>query len=250
MQSTKLRAIIASENPVEQNLLTEVIEREQGVVVVGHAKNALKAVALARHLRPEVVLVDSRLPNTLGLDTVRLSRISGFDTATAISRELPRSLVVLLPNMNVLLHRELEFDKDAEAYLYIQTLAANVPIRLRELYNETTPSSSMVFANIEARERTSYRSKFIEICDKATLFSGIASLGGLALIVSIVLAGAGAVLTIGGVAGLLFSLTGRALATYWPKRRRIGYKSLVAEAIQLKEAKIDRKADAQRISSL
>lgn len=239
MPSTKLRAIIASEDTEEQHLLTDVVEREPGVVVVGKAKNSLKAMSLARSLRPDVVLVDSRLPYNVGLDAVRLSRISGLDTAMDISQELPKSMVILLPNTNMMVHRENGLYGNMEAYLYMHTATASIPIRLRELFYETAPASSLIFAQVKTKERVSLRHQVNEICEKATLYSGIAALGGLVLIITLFLAGAGAFLAAGGIAGLLLSLTGRAIATFWPKQGSIRHESQVTEVLKLKEAQLD-----------
>ena len=246
MTSAKLRAIVASEHPDERHLLAEVMEREPGVVVVGQAENSLKAKTLARSLRPEVVVVDSRLPYNVGLDTVRLSRISGLDTAMDISQELPKSMVILLPNTKMMVYEGKGLYGNTEAYLYMQTAATSVPIRLRELYNETAPAASVIFANVKARERDSIRRKVIEISERATLYSGLATLGGLVLVITFVLAGAGAFLAVSGVAGLLLSLASRAIATYWPKRHRIAEDSQVAETIKLREAQLGSIAGVSR----
>ena len=236
MTSANLRAIVASEHPHKRHLLTDVIEREPGVVVVGQAGNALKAKSLARSLRPDVVLVDSCLPYNVGLDTVRLSRISGLDTAMDISQELPKSMVILLPNTDIMVYQENGLYGNTKAYLYAQTAATNIPIRLRELYYKKTPAASLVFANVKIGEQVSLRQRVIEICERATLYSGLAALGGLVLIITLVLAGAGAFLAAGGFAGLLLSLAGRAIVTYWPKRHRVDQESQVTETMKLKEA--------------
>ena len=236
MPSTKLRAIIASEDPEEQNLLTDVVEREPGVVVIGKARNSLKAMSLARSLRPDVVVVDSRLPYNVGLDAVRLSRISGLDTAMDISQELPKSMVILLPNTNMMTYQGKGLYGSAEAHLYMHTATASIPIHLRELFYETAPASSLIFAQVQAREGISLRHKVIEICERATLYSGIAALGGLVLIITFFLAGAGAFLAAGGIAGLLLSLAGRAIAVFWPKRHSVSIESQIAEKAKLKEA--------------
>lgn len=236
MPSTNLRAIVASEHPHKRHLLTDVIEREPGVVVVGQAGNALKAKSLARSLRPDVVVVDSCLPYNVGLDTVRLSRISGLDTAMDISQELPKSIVMLLPNTDIMVYQENGLYGNTKAYLYTQTAAAAIPIRVRELYYGKTPTASLVFANVKIGEQVSLRQRVTEICERATLYSGLATLGGLVLIITFVLAGAGAFLAVGGFAGLLLSLAGRAIAAYWPKRHNIGQESQVSETMKLKGA--------------
>ncbi|MBI4287040.1 MAG: hypothetical protein HY671_01265 [Chloroflexi bacterium] len=220
-------------------MLTEVVEREPGVVVVGQADNALKAKSLARSLRPEVVVVDSRLPYCVGLDTVRLSRISGLDTAMDISQELPRSMVVLLPAMNAITYHSKGAYGNTEACFCMQTAEASVPFRFRELYDETASASRLVFADVKAGERVSLRQRVIQTTETATLYSGLATLGGLVMVFTIVFAGAGAFLAIGGFAALLLSLAGRAAAALWPKRHHIGQEVRTTETVKAREVRFD-----------
>lgn len=220
MVASKVRTVIASEYPEARHLLTEVTRGEPGVVVVGQAENAVKAMALARSLRPDVVMVDSRLPHIVGLDEVRLSRISGLDAAMDISQELPRTRVVVLASFKVAVYQARDLDDAADVYLYAQSLAASYPIRLRQLYHEAAPASNLVFANVEVKERAPLRHRLTAISDKAMLYSGLALLGGLGLMLTLILAAPGAVLALAGGAGLLLSLAGRAAAAWWPRSRR------------------------------
>lgn len=236
MLATRIRTVIASEHPDVRYLLLKVVEKEPGVVVIGQAENAVKAMALARSLRPDVALVDSQLPHTVGLDAVRLSRISGLDTAMDISQELPKTRVVLLANLNISVYQEYSLDEDAEAYLYTQTGAGGHPVRLREVYYEAAPTSGLVFANIQITERAPVRRKVIEISEKAMLYSGLAILGGLGLMLTLILAAPGAVLALAGAGGLLLGLAGRVAAAVWPKRRPVAQESNSAEATKLEAA--------------
>ncbi|MBI4294620.1 MAG: hypothetical protein HY669_00430 [Chloroflexi bacterium] len=234
MASTKLRAVVASEHLDARHLLTKVAEKEPGVVVVGQAENAIKAVALARSLRPEVIMVDSRLPHVVGLDTVRLSRISGLDVAMGISQELPKSRVIVLANLNATVSQDIELNGGTEAFLYRETTSTTSLIQLQKLYHETALDRSLVFANVEVREQASLRRKVIEASEKATLYSGLAILGGLGLMLTLILAAPGAALALAGAAGLVISLAGRLAAALWPRRRYIEQEP---DAVEVKKPK-------------
>jgi CheY-like chemotaxis protein len=96
MQRQNVRVILASEHPEVRHFLREVVEEESGAVILGQAENATKALALAKHLRPDVAIIDCYLPHTMGSDTVPLSRVGGLDVAESISEEIPDTKVVLL----------------------------------------------------------------------------------------------------------------------------------------------------------
>lgn len=70
MQRRNMRVMVASEYPEVQYFLREVVEGEDGAVIVGQAENATKALTLAQNLRPDIAIIDSYLPHVVGLDAV------------------------------------------------------------------------------------------------------------------------------------------------------------------------------------
>ena len=98
MQKQGVRVFLASEHSYVRDFLSEVIEQEDGVDIIGQAQDARQALTLTRNLRPDVAVIDSYLPHDAGLDTIPMSRINGLDTAQAISQEMPNTRVILLSN--------------------------------------------------------------------------------------------------------------------------------------------------------
>jgi len=96
MKDLKAGAIVASEYPELRYSLTRVVQDELGGTVVAEAENVVRAVALARTLRPDLVVVDDRLPHVAGVDGVPLSRIGGLDAALSVVQDLPRARVLLV----------------------------------------------------------------------------------------------------------------------------------------------------------
>jgi DNA-binding NarL/FixJ family response regulator len=62
-----LRVIVADDHPVVREGLRAMLDAEPDLEVVGEAASGAEAVALAARLRPDVVLMDLRMPGTDGV---------------------------------------------------------------------------------------------------------------------------------------------------------------------------------------
>lgn len=57
-----IRILIADDHPAIRMVLSQILEFEEDLKVVGEARNGQEAVELAQQLQPDVVLMDSSLP--------------------------------------------------------------------------------------------------------------------------------------------------------------------------------------------
>lgn len=80
-----LRILIADDHEIVRIGLAALLDRQSGFRVVGEAGSGDEAVRLARALRPDVVVMDIRMPGG-----------SGTDACRTITAELPDTPVVML----------------------------------------------------------------------------------------------------------------------------------------------------------
>jgi DNA-binding NarL/FixJ family response regulator len=74
-----IRVLLADDQPMVRGGLRTILEDQPDIEVVAEASDGVEAVALARRLRPDVCLVDIRMPRMDGLEVTRT--LAGPDVA-------------------------------------------------------------------------------------------------------------------------------------------------------------------------
>jgi DNA-binding NarL/FixJ family response regulator len=80
-----IRVLLVDEQQIVRQGLTTILKYAPGIDVVGQAKDGLEAIALARELQPDVVLMDLKMP-----------RMGGIPATRQICAELPDTQVIIL----------------------------------------------------------------------------------------------------------------------------------------------------------
>ncbi|MDN3444152.1 response regulator transcription factor [Microbacterium sp. APC 3901] len=80
-----IRVVVVDDHPIVRSGIVGLLALDTGLEVVGQAANGAEAVDLATRLRPDVVLMDLRMPGT-----------SGIEATSRIATELPGVHVLVL----------------------------------------------------------------------------------------------------------------------------------------------------------
>jgi DNA-binding NarL/FixJ family response regulator len=85
-----IRVLIADDQTLVRDGFRMILDAQEDIEVVGEAADGLEAVAKARQLRPEVVLMDVRMPGRDGLEATR-----------ELLLELPETHVLILTTFDL-----------------------------------------------------------------------------------------------------------------------------------------------------
>ena len=86
---TPLRIVLADDHPLLRDALRRTLDAQPDLEVVGEASDGQEVVKLCRRLRPDLVLMDVRMP-----------RMDGLEATRVIKKDFPRTIVLVLTASN------------------------------------------------------------------------------------------------------------------------------------------------------
>ncbi|MEN6338387.1 MAG: response regulator transcription factor [Phycisphaerales bacterium] len=75
-----IRILLADDHTIVLQGLSRFLQEQEGMEVVGQAKDGPTAVALARELKPDIVIMDISMPGLSGIEATRQIRQENPDT--------------------------------------------------------------------------------------------------------------------------------------------------------------------------
>ena len=78
-----IRVLVADDQDIVRAGLCMILDAQPGIDVVGEAADGRRAIAMARSLRPDVCLLDIRMPEVDGIEATR--QLAGADVADPLA---------------------------------------------------------------------------------------------------------------------------------------------------------------------
>lgn len=132
MREAAIRVLIADDHPIVRAGLVAALTREADIEVVGEAADGERAIALTRERRPDVVLMDLRMPVLDGISAIDM-----------IMREIPGTRILALTSYDGDADVRRALKAGARGYLLKDMLVTNLVGAVRAVYRgqRVIPSS-------------------------------------------------------------------------------------------------------------
>jgi two-component system NarL family response regulator len=120
---TRMRILVVDDHPIVRDGFAAMLETEPDMTVVGEARSGEDSIELFRRVRPDVTLMDLRMPGMGGVEAIR-----------AIRREFPDSRVIVLTTYDgdEDIYRALE--AGAQAYLLKDMMCDEILAAIRAVH--------------------------------------------------------------------------------------------------------------------
>ncbi len=123
-----LKTIIADADANFRGLIKQLLAGEPDIEVIGEATNGREAVSKTKTLKPDLVLMDVRMPVMNGLEATR-----------QLKAEMPETKVIILTMFDLLGYREAAMASGAKGHVTKKHIIGTLVPSIREVFKETTP---------------------------------------------------------------------------------------------------------------
>ena len=120
----RIRILSVEDHPVFREGLSTIISSQPDMCMVGQALDAEQAVAEFRHYRPDITLMDLRLPGT-----------NGTDALIAIRGEFPQARIIMLSTSEADGEIQRAMRAGASAYLLKSMAKAEILATIRSVHS-------------------------------------------------------------------------------------------------------------------
>ena len=144
MKEPPVRLVICDDHPVVRSGLRAMLEKRSGFEVVGEAADGAEAVELARRHRPDVVLMDLRMPG-----------MNGVEATEGIKAENPHTHVLVLTTYETDADVLRAVEKGATGFLLKDVPPEDLFAAIRNAAQGKSPLAPSVAARLMQRMRGS-----------------------------------------------------------------------------------------------
>jgi DNA-binding NarL/FixJ family response regulator len=137
-----ITVLLADDNKIVRSVFREILELEDDLEVVGEAKNGFQAVAMAKKLRPALVLMDFAMP-----------LLNGSQATRQILKAIPATKVLMLSAHSDEAYVVEAVDSGAMGYLIKHACAGTVCQAIREVQKGNTFFSPSIPKRLHKRNR-------------------------------------------------------------------------------------------------
>ena len=137
--------LLADDHTIVREGIRKLLELDAGLEVVGEAKEGREAVALAKKLSPDVVLMDIAMP-----------RLNGLEATRQVLQELPTAKVLILSAHQDDAYIENATKCGAAGFLLKQTSAEDLCRAIREVRRGKTFFGSFLAKRVDRRDLPRY----------------------------------------------------------------------------------------------
>ncbi len=118
-----IRTIVVDDSPIALRTICTLLARDPNMVVIGAATNGHAAVALARSLHPDLVLLDVEMPI-----------MGGIEATSCLTRECPATCVVIVTVHDSPELRRVCQGRGARGFIAKTSLTDELPAVIQQLF--------------------------------------------------------------------------------------------------------------------
>jgi DNA-binding NarL/FixJ family response regulator len=140
----KSRVFVVDDHPLVREGLTNLINRQDDLVVCGEAMNSAQAIEGIAEARPDVALIDISLTNESGLELIK-----------QLGRQFPQVALIVLSMHEEALYAERALHAGARGYVMKHETSKSVLAAIRRVLGGGVYVSERIFKRIALRSRSS-----------------------------------------------------------------------------------------------